>query len=153
MTGHTSEDGPMSAAMTHAEREAFLAEPRMAVLAVAMVGRAPLAVPVWYSYRPGGLVSIITGDGTRKAGLVRAAGRASLCVHSDELPYRYVSVEGPVVETEHPAAPDERLSLARRYLGIEGGDAYIAATTATAATMTTFRLAPEHWLTQDQSRL
>jgi PPOX class probable F420-dependent enzyme len=148
----------MTAAMTHAEREAFLAERRVAVLAVADAGAgadgrgAPLAVPVWYSYRPGGLVTIITGEDTKKGRLLRAAGRASLCVQSEELPYRYVTIEGPVVETVHPAPPDERRSLAHRYLGKDGGDAYIAATTETAATMTAFRLAPERWLTQDQSR-
>ena len=45
---------------------------------------------------------------------------------SDERPpYKYVTVEGPAVMAE--AADAERLELARRYLGIAGGDAYIAA--------------------------
>jgi hypothetical protein len=47
--------GRMSLAMTVAERQAFLAQVHVAVLAVAGEdGRAPLAVPVWYDYRPGG---------------------------------------------------------------------------------------------------
>ena len=46
------------------------------MLSVAPVdGGGPLAVPVWYSYQPGGTVDVITGDSTRKAAAIRAAGR------------------------------------------------------------------------------
>ncbi|MDT0323912.1 pyridoxamine 5'-phosphate oxidase family protein, partial [Streptomyces sp. DSM 44918] len=39
-------------ALTHDEREQFLAEPHVAALAVdsAEEGRAPLTVPIWYQY-------------------------------------------------------------------------------------------------------
>src|SRR5918995_3907134 len=41
--------------MTPAEREAFLAEPRVAVLSVVRGdGRPPLAAPSFYAYEPGG---------------------------------------------------------------------------------------------------
>jgi nitroimidazol reductase NimA-like FMN-containing flavoprotein (pyridoxamine 5'-phosphate oxidase superfamily) len=144
----------MSLAMTRTEREAFLADRHVAVLAVDADGerRAPLVVPVWYSYEPGGLVTFITGDGSRKARLLRAAGRASLCVQTADVPYRYVAVEGPIVAEEHPAEPEERRAMARRYLDAELGDAYIAGTVDVASTMTTFRLLPEQWHSEDQSR-
>ena len=50
-------------ALTREEREQFLAEPHIAALAVdAGDGRAPLTVPVWHQYAPGGDVRIMTGN-------------------------------------------------------------------------------------------
>ena len=85
-----------------------------------------LAVPVWYSYQPGGLVTVLTGRRSRKAAAIRAAGRFALCVQDDSPPYRYVSVEGPVI-SEEDLDPAERLTMARRYLGPAGGDRYVTA--------------------------
>jgi len=45
------------------------------------------------------------------------------------------------------ATEDERRDLARRYLGSEGGDAYIAANPT--GTQAVFRMTPERWLTAD----
>ena len=140
----------MSATMTCEEREQFLAGAHVGVLSVASEsGGGPLAVPVWYSYQPGGPVSVITGTGTRKAAAIRAAGRFSLCAQDERPPYKYVTVEGPAVMEE--ATDAERLELARRYLGIEGGDAYIAAYPGGSQVM--IRMTPEHWLTVDYSKL
>lgn len=95
----------MSLAMTAADREAFLAQAHVGVLAVADEdGRALLAMPVWYLYQPGGEVGFSTGGGSRKMALIRAAGRVSLVAQAAQLPYRYVSVEGPVTSME-PATP------------------------------------------------
>jgi hypothetical protein len=47
----------MSATMTREEREQFLAGVHVGVLSVVSEGGGgPLAVPVWYSYQPGGPV-------------------------------------------------------------------------------------------------
>ena len=87
--------------MSAAEREEFLAGVHIGVLSAAAgtAGRT-LAVPVWYSYQPGGLLTALTGRRSRKAAAVRAACGFSLCVQDDSPPYRYVSVEGPVVSEE-----------------------------------------------------
>jgi nitroimidazol reductase NimA-like FMN-containing flavoprotein (pyridoxamine 5'-phosphate oxidase superfamily) len=91
----------MSFVMSAEEREQFLAGLHVGVLSVAAGDdRGPLAVPVWYDYRAGGQVSVITGRGTRKGRAIRAAGRMSLCAQDESPPYRYVSVEGPVVIEE-----------------------------------------------------
>jgi PPOX class probable F420-dependent enzyme len=111
--------------------------------------RRPLAVPVWYAYQPGGTVDVITGGGTRKAAAIRAAGRFSLCAQDERPPYKYVTVEGPVTIEE--ASHDERLELARRYLGPEGGDAYVTANPTGGQIV--FRMSAEHWLTVDQSKV
>ena len=65
----------MSLAMSRAEREAFLADVHVGVISVTEPGRAPLALPIWYGYEPGGDVRIVTGERSRKATLLRAAQR------------------------------------------------------------------------------
>ncbi|HEX3923632.1 MAG TPA: pyridoxamine 5'-phosphate oxidase family protein [Streptosporangiaceae bacterium] len=134
--------------MSVAEREQFLAGLHVGVLSVAVSGgRAPLAVPVWYDYRPGGHVSVITSRHSRKGQAILAAGRMSLCAQDENPPYRYVSVEGPV-ETDELEL-DERLAMARRYLGTEGGDRYVADNPDTSGDNLMFRMTPQHWLTVD----
>ncbi len=135
--------------MSHEEREEFLAGLHVGVLSVASQdGDGPLTVPVWYTYSPGGTVNVSTGRATRKAAAIVAAGRFSLCAQDENPPYKYVTVEGPVAFED--ATEAERLELARRYLGVEGGDAYIASVPGGNQFM--FRLTPEHWLTADYSK-
>ena len=90
----------MSLRMTKEEREAFLADVHVAVISVAEDAHGPLVVPIWYSYEPGGEIRIITGRTSRKGKLLERAGRFSLCVQTETLPYKYVSVEGPIVAVE-----------------------------------------------------
>ena len=142
----------MWVAMNAAERDEFLAGAHVGVLSAA-IGTAghTLAVPVWYSYQPGALLTVLTGRRSRKAAAIRAAGRFGLCVHDDRVPYRYVSVEGPVVGEEE-LEPAERLAMARRYLGSAGGDRYIADNPDPERENVAFRMRPEHWLSQDQGK-
>jgi hypothetical protein len=142
----------MWVAMSAAEREEFLAGVHVGVLSAA-TGKAgrTLAVPVWYSYQPGGLLTVLTGRRSRKAAAMRAAGRFGLCVQDDSPPYRYVSVEGPVVGEEE-LDPAERLAMARRYLGAVGGDRYVTDNPDRQRENVAFRMLPEHWLSQDQGK-
>jgi PPOX class probable F420-dependent enzyme len=136
----------VSLTMSPAEREAFLADVHVGVLTVAAAaGRGPLATPVWYSYTPGGPVSVTTGSGSRKARAIRAAGRVSLCAQDEAPPFKYVTVEGPAVI--EPAGLAERAAIARRYLGTEAGDAWIAANPDVDDVM--IRITPEHWYSAD----
>ncbi len=138
----------MSLSMSRAEREGFLAEVHVGVLAVAVgPGRGPLVTPVWYSYQPGGLISVTTGSSSNKARAIAAAGRVSLCAQDEAPPYKYVTVEGPAVI--EPAQLAERIAIARRYLGTEGGDAFIAANPEVDDVM--IRMTPEHWRSADFS--
>ena len=67
----------MSVTMSRAEREGFLAGLHVGVLAAASAGGGgPLAVPVWYTYQPGGTVNLSTGRNTTKAAAI-AARRSS----------------------------------------------------------------------------
>src|SRR5256885_13531402 len=106
----------MARKMTKDERAQFLAEPQVGVLSVAAEpGRAPLATPIWYRYEPGGDVVVMTSPGSRKARLIEAAGRLALCVPQQDGVYKYVSVEGPVVDS-WPLTQAERPELGARYL-------------------------------------
>ena len=139
----------VTVAMTKDEREAFLSDVHVGVLSVAQEGLAPLTVPIWYSYEPGGVVSVITGASSRKARLIAAAGRFSLCAQSEAAPYKYVSVEGPVTSTQSPVDAQEARQAAYRYLGQEFGDLYLAATAEGAESNCVIRMAPASWLTSD----
>jgi nitroimidazol reductase NimA-like FMN-containing flavoprotein (pyridoxamine 5'-phosphate oxidase superfamily) len=142
----------MWVAMSAAEREEFLAGVRVGVLSAALGGAGrTVAVPVWYSYQPGGLLTVLTGRRSRKAAAIRTAGRFALCVQDDSPPYRYVSVEGPVVREEE-LDPAERLAMARRYLGAAGGDRYVTDNPDPGRENVAFRMRPEHWLSQDQGK-
>ena len=138
--------------MTVPEREAFLAGLHVGVLSVADPGRAPLTVPVWYSYEPGGLLTIVTGGSSRKARRLEQERRLSLCAQTETPPYQYVSVEGPVVRVDDSVDEAERRALAVRYLGPELGDAYLAATAPDAALDVAVRMRPERWLTVDYAK-
>jgi PPOX class probable F420-dependent enzyme len=139
----------MSVNMSPAERESFLANVHVGVLAVAAGdGSGPLATPVWYSYRPGGVVTVTTGENSTKARAIAAAGRFSLCAQDEAPPYRYVTVEGPA--SMEPSDLSERVAIARRYLGREAGDAWIAANPAIDDV--TIRMTPERWQTADFSK-
>ena len=137
-----------SGAMTVEEREEFVAGVHVGVLAVDEPGRGPHALPIWYLYVDGEILIGIDGP-SRKAQLLRAAGRATLTVQSEEVPYKYVSVEGSVVL--EPAMHDE-LALAARYLGDELGAWYVEHNPRTDDSLTV-RLRPEHWRTFDFAKL
>ena len=134
--------------MTAAEREAFLADVHVGVLAVDEPGRGPHALPIWYQYLDGEVLIGIEGS-SRKAALLRRTGRATLTAQSETAPYLYVSVEGPVVL--EPASHDD-LAMATRYLGGELGAWYARENPPTEDSVTV-RLRPEHWRTFDFSKL
>src|SRR4029450_8267899 len=114
--------------MTRQEREAFLADVHVGVVAIVEPGRAPLAVPVWYAYEPGGEIRFVTGPNSRKGRLLKKAARASLCVQTETAPYKYVSVEGPA--SVGPVENFERdvRGIAQRYLGPQIAEAYLVGT-------------------------
>jgi hypothetical protein len=142
----------MWVAMSAADRKEFLADVHVGVLSTA-IGTAgqTLTVPVWYSYQPDGLLTVLTARRSRKAAAIRASGRFGLCAQDDSPPYRYVSVEGPVLR-EDELDPAERLAMACRYLGSAGGIRYVTDNPDPRRENVAFRMRPEHWLSQDQSR-
>ena len=87
-------------------REAFLADVHVGVVGIARDGAPPLTAPVWYSYEPGGDVVFTFEAGSEKISLLRTTGEASLCAQTESMPYKYVTVDGPVVIESPDVAVD-----------------------------------------------
>jgi PPOX class probable F420-dependent enzyme len=132
---------------SEAERQEFLAAKHVAVLSVAADGRPPASVPIWYDYTPGGTIRIMTGSSTRKARLIERAGAVTLVVQREEPPYQYVVVEGTVVDSTTPAPADLQEAIAIRYLGEEGGRAFVRSMEGVEEVLFTIR--PDKWLSAD----
>ena len=137
--------------MSHADRRQFLAQLHVGVLAV-VDGDQTLSVPIWYSYDPDVGVSVITGGRSRKAQAVRRAGRYSLTVQTESVPYVYVSAEGPLVEDRPAEAEGDLRPMAVRYLGDEAGNHYTEAWRSFGAEDVVLVMRPERWLSHDTAR-
>jgi nitroimidazol reductase NimA-like FMN-containing flavoprotein (pyridoxamine 5'-phosphate oxidase superfamily) len=139
----------MSLAMTKPERESFLADVHVGVISIPEPGRGPLTVPVWYSYDPGGELRVVTGRTSRKGQLLARSARFSLCAQTEAAPYKYVSVEGPIVAIEDSNLERDLRPIARRYLGHQAGDQYVETTRSEHEDNVLVRMRPERWLTVD----
>lgn len=140
----------MDLRMTPEEREEFLADVHVGVMAIERADGPPLAVPIWYDYEPGGELAVIMGGGSLKHRLLSASGRFSLCAQDETLPYRYVSVEGEVTSNTENSI-DHTRSMAHRYMGREMGDSYAESSSTEGSRRITMR--PQHWYTLDYSKM
>lgn len=141
--------------MTAPEREAFLAEPRVAVLSVAGEGGdPPLASPCFYAYA-GGEVTFFTNTERRralKARHIAREGRVSLTVQRPEPPYRYVTVECAITAAGPPPSAEAVAAIARRYMPEEHAQGLAAAELSDPEGRMLFYVArPERWRTADFS--
>jgi PPOX class probable F420-dependent enzyme len=134
--------------MSKAEREAFVAGVHVGVLAVEEPGQAPMAVPIWYSVDSGDLVMNIHRESVKER-LLQAAGRATLTVQTEDAPYQYASVEGPVRLEDGWHDP---LAMATRYLGPELGQWYVNENPVDEQSVTV-RLTPQRWRTFDFAKI
>ena len=136
--------------MSATQREEFLAGVHVGIVSIQEPGRGPLAVPIWYDYKSGGELWFLTDKGTRKERLLSENVRISLCAQDENPPYRYVTIEGPVVSIEPADLERDARPMARRYLGIEGGDHYTDTEAAPGIDDAILvKVRPEHWLSAD----
>jgi hypothetical protein len=136
-------------ALSVEEREQFLAEAHIGALSVLeRPDRAPLTVPIWYHYSPGGELWILTEPGARKTRAIEAAGRFSMMVQRAEPTIRYVSVEGPLTRT---AAGDHERSreMAKRYIPPNKVAEYLEYERKHFGEHIAVYMRPEHWLSAD----
>jgi hypothetical protein len=73
----------------------------------------------------------------------------TLVVQNEEPPYKYVVVEGTVVDTVTPTPLDVREAVAIRYLGEEDGRAFVRSIEDRPTVLFTIR--PDRWITADFS--
>ncbi len=135
--------------MTSDEREQYLADVHVGVIAVERPDRAPLAVPIWYGYRPGGEVLLWTESDSVKHKLIRDAGRFAITVQDENPPYKYVTAEGDVTGIA-PAEDPEVRELAVRYLGQDAGGQFTDQNLT--PTSVVIRMRPQRWLSTDYSK-
>ncbi|WP_099250118.1 pyridoxamine 5'-phosphate oxidase family protein [Mycobacterium sp. shizuoka-1] len=136
--------------LTESERQEFLAATHVAVLSVAADGRPPASVPIWYDYTPGGNIRFTTGESSRKARLTKAAGVVTLVVQDEAPPYRYVAVEGSVVDVTTPTPLAVGEAIAVRYLGDEAGREF-ARSLQEEVVSSLFTIRPDRWISADFS--
>jgi hypothetical protein len=67
------------------------------------------------------------------------------------MPYKYVSVEGPVTEVRKADREEETRAMAHRYFGAQLGDAYIDGQGEDGSFL--YRMQPERWLTVDYAKM
>ena len=128
--------------MDEAERDAFLATPRTAVLSTLSKDGHIHSVPVWYLYERGEF-RIITGRGSGKHRNVVRSGRATLCVDEREGRIRYATAEGPVT-VSNTVTFEERLALHTHYRGEEAARRIVEKGGHEGMVMLTLR--PERWI-------
>lgn len=136
--------------MTTAEREQFLAAPRIGVLSIPRSEGPPLAAPVWYDYTPGGELWFLTGPTSAKGKLLEVTTPVTLVAQSEAMPYAYVSVECTVAQRREATAEESR-HMANRYLGEEMGLAYVTANAGSVSAK--LSLQPNRWLTVDYAKM
>lgn len=139
----------MPAPMTREEREAFLAGVHVGVLSVEEPGRGPLSVPVWYLYEPDAEIVLVTRPEARKARLLAVGARVSFLVQSEDLPPKYVTIQGPVVSAAPADIARDLKPVVRKYLGAEVGNAYVDNTRPNGTNEIVVRIRPERWYSRD----
>jgi PPOX class probable F420-dependent enzyme len=135
--------------MTSDEREQYLADVHVGVIGVERPDRAPLTVPIWYGYHPGGEVLLWTESDSVKHNLIRDAGRFAITVQDEHPPYKYVTAEGDVTSIGSADDADVR-ELAVRYLGEEAGGQFTDENLT--PTSVVIRMRPQRWLSTDYSK-
>ena len=144
----------MSLSMSRTDRSGFLAEARLGSLTVPSDGRpAPLTAPVWYDVDSSGRIWVITGASSQKARAIEASGRFGIAVHEDQRPFRYVSVEGAVVERRPCELARDLLPMAVRYLGQEAGRAYADEWATWQSEDVVYVMRPERWASADHTEI
>ena len=141
----------MNLKMSRNEREAFLADVHVGVISIPRQGRGPLTAPIWYSYELGDEVLVGMGRDSLKGQLITEGAVISLCAQDEKPPYKYVTIEGPVVSITDTNTDRDTRPMAIRYLGQELGDQY--ADQSSDAGNIQVRIKTEVWLTVDYGNL
>jgi len=138
----------MSLKMTINERQDFLADLHVGIISIPRENRAPLTVPIWYDYEPGGKLWVLTHPGSLKGKALDNCEYIILCAQTENPPYQYVTVEGKF-EISY-SSEEAGLKMAIRYLGEEQGQKY-AEGSNDASILVSF--VPETWLSVDYSKM
>ncbi len=104
----------------------FLSEVHIAILAIHREKRAPHSTPIWYQYEPNDTLWFMADPKTQKGKLMETGTPVSIVVQTETAPYRYVSIAGQISDVAKGDMEQELRPISRRYLGVKGGDEYVA---------------------------
>ncbi|MGH8246548.1 MAG: pyridoxamine 5'-phosphate oxidase family protein [Gammaproteobacteria bacterium] len=107
----------------HQEREAFLAESNVGVLATVDRRGLAHAAPIWYLYEDG-VFLMATGRGSQKHRNIETHQDVTLVIDRRSLPYFAVMAPGKA-EIGPPLSPEDRRRIASRYLNEEQTNRYL----------------------------
>jgi nitroimidazol reductase NimA-like FMN-containing flavoprotein (pyridoxamine 5'-phosphate oxidase superfamily) len=127
---------------TEAERDAFLTEPRLAILMTNRAGEAPVGVPVWFEWT-GSEVLMFSARGVPKLERIEADPKVMVLVTNRVgEPEAWVSFEGEIeiCEGEDPWPLVER--MAQRYWDVEAMSDTLRMWEAGKSMMVMLRLQP-----------
>lgn len=125
------------------EAEAFLREPRVAVIATVDRNGRPRTAPVWFLWDDGA-AHLFTGRGTRKWREIEANPQVSLCIDErDAARYEAVIIDGRVEEANGRSLYEDVRRMALAYYGAERGEAFAETYRGERADVAHFRIVPE----------
>ena len=81
-----------------------------------------------------------------------AGARVAFCAQSEEMPPRYVSIQGRVASALPADIARDLKPIVRKYLGAEVGDAYVDNTRPNGTNEIVVRIRPERWFSRDFGR-
>ncbi|MEX1021552.1 MAG: TIGR03618 family F420-dependent PPOX class oxidoreductase [Dehalococcoidia bacterium] len=128
--------------MTDTEIDAFLREPRVAVLATVDARGRPRTAPVWFLWEDGA-ATLFTSRSTLKWRNLERDPRASLCVDHREPPYASVILDGRVEEATGRSLYEDVRRMALAYYGAHEGERFAEGYRRDRPEVAHFRLVPE----------
>lgn len=125
------------------EAEAFLREPRVAVIATVDRDGHPRTAPVWFLWDDGA-AHLFTSRGTRKWREIEANPHVSLCIDErDPERYEAVIIDGRVEEATGRSLYDDVRRMALAYYGAERGERFAEGYRGDRPEIAHFRIVPE----------
>lgn len=94
----------------------ILEKPAFAHLATVDAAGVPQVTPVWFEYADG-FIWVNSAKGRKKDRNIRANPKVALSIQDPDDPYRYVGIQGKVVEIIEEGAVDHIHKLSRKYTG------------------------------------
>ncbi|MBS22153.1 MAG: hypothetical protein CL739_08705 [Chloroflexi bacterium] len=103
----------------------FLREVHIAILSINRNNQSPHSTPVWYTYEANDTIWFMASPGTKKSKLMSVGTHVSLVAQTVNDPYKYVSIEGHILDISKGDLEQDLRPISRRYLGDKGGDEYV----------------------------
>lgn len=92
--------------------------PTIMMLGIVTPNGTPRVIPLWFNYQNGYLY-FNSGPETMKHRSLLANPAVSVMILDPDNPFRYLSIQGKVIEITEVGAREHNNSLAKRYMGLD----------------------------------